>query len=148
MRYIEGPDELRAAEGYEAELSAWHTVSQDAIDMFAILTGDRHWIHTEPERARERGLDSTIAHGLYTLSIAPMLYTFKVIGFRTLLHYGYDRVRFPAAVPVRSRIRMGTTIAEVNELPDGFQYRVDHVFELEGSEKPACVASSLTRAGV
>src|SRR5213596_1686683 len=107
MRTITGLDELKQAEGEELGVSDWHEVSQDDINAFADITGDHQWIHVDPERARDTPFGGTIAHGLYTLSLGPK-FTFELFsidGFAFGLNYGYGKVRFPAPVPVGSRVR-------------------------------------------
>src|SRR4051794_32213293 len=110
---ITGLDELKAAEGTTLGTSEWHEVTQDAIDAFADVTGDHQWIHVDPERAKDTPFGGTIAHGYYTLSLAPML-TAQVLsleGFAFALNYGLNRVRFPAPLPVGSRVRVTAEIA-------------------------------------
>ncbi|MDP9135720.1 MAG: MaoC family dehydratase, partial [Actinomycetota bacterium] len=107
MRTITGLDELRAAAGETLGTSDWHEVTQDAIDAFADATGDHQWIHVDVERAKQTPFAGTIAHGYYTLALAPML-TAQVMaldGFAFALNYGVNRVRFPAAVPSGGRVR-------------------------------------------
>src|ERR687892_767111 len=96
MRTISGLDELRQAEGEDLGTSDWHEVTQDAIDAFADVTGDHQWIHVDTERARDTPFGGTIAHGYYTLSLAPMLMRqiWTLEGFAYALNYGLDRVRF------------------------------------------------------
>ena len=105
MRTITGLDELRAAEGDDLGTSDWHEVTQAAIDAFADVTGDHQWIHVDVERAKETPFGGTIAHGYYTLSLAPMFMeqTFAIEGFAFAVNYGLNRVRFPAPLPVGSR---------------------------------------------
>jgi acyl dehydratase len=147
MLTINGIDELRAKVGEELGVSAWHEVTQEAIDAFAEATGDHQWIHVDPERAKETPFGGTIAHGLYTLSLGPALsyamYTLEGVAFG--VNYGYDRVRFPAPLPVGSRVRMRATLAAVDEVSGGVQLRVTQTFERDGGEKPVCVAESLAR---
>src|SRR5215217_8352366 len=112
MRTITGLDELRAAEGQTLGTSEWHEVTQQDIDTFADVTGDHQWIHVDPERARDTPFGGTIAHGLFTLSLGPQFsYSlFSVDGVAFGLNYGYGKVRFPAPVPVGSRLRMRATL--------------------------------------
>jgi acyl dehydratase len=147
MRTINGIDELRAAEGETLGTSDWHQVDQDAINGFADVTGDHQWIHVDVERAKETPFGGTIAHGYYTLSLAPML-TAQVMaleGFAFAVNYGVDRVRFPAPLPVGSRVRMTALLAGVDDVPGGAQFALDLTFEREGGEKPVCVARTLVR---
>jgi len=147
MLTIDGIDDLRARVGHELGVSAWHDVTQAEIDAFAAATGDHQWIHVEPERAAQTPFGGTIAHGLYTLSLGPRFAyeLFSLEGFAFAVNYGYDRVRFPAPVPVSSRVRMRATLSAVDDVPGGAQITVTQTFEREGSDKPVCVAQSLAR---
>jgi acyl dehydratase len=147
MLTISGIDELRAKVGEELGVSEWHEVTQDEIDAFADATGDHQWIHVEPERAAQTPFGSTIAHGLYTLSLGPRFTfaLFTIEGFAFGLNYGYDKVRFPAPLPVDARVRMRATLANVEDVPGGVQLTVRQTFEREGEEKPVCVADSVAR---
>jgi acyl dehydratase len=147
MLTISGIDELRAKVGDELGVSEWHEVTQDAIDAFADATGDHQWIHVDPERAAQTPWGSTIAHGLYTLSIGPKFTfdMFTIEGFAFGLNYGYNKVRFPAPLPVNSRVRMRATLSSVDDVPGGVQLTITQTFEREGEEKPVCVAESVSR---
>ena len=147
MLTISGIDELRAKVGEELGVSDWHEVTQDAINAFADATGDHQWIHVDPERAAQTPWGSTIAHGLYTLSLGPQFTfaMFTIEGFAFGLNYGYNKVRFPAPLPVNSRIRMRATLSSVDDVPGGVQLTVTQAFEREGEEKPVCVAESVAR---
>jgi acyl dehydratase len=147
MLTISGIDELRAKVGEELGVSDWHEVTQDAINAFADATGDHQWIHVDPERAAQTPWGSTIAHGLYTLSLGPQFTfaMFTIEGFAFGLNYGYNKVRFPAPLPVNSRVRMRATLSSVDDVPGGVQLTVTQAFEREGEEKPVCVAESVAR---
>jgi acyl dehydratase len=147
MLTISGVDELKAKVGQELGVSAWHEVTQEAIDAFADVTGDHQWIHVDTERAKSSPFGGTIAHGLYTLSLGPKLTydTFSIDGFALGLNYGYDKVRFTAPLAVGSKVRMRAVLTSVDEVPGGLQIRVTQTFETEGGEKPVCVAESLAR---
>jgi acyl dehydratase len=147
MRTITGLDELRQAEGEELGTSEWHEVTQEAIDAFADVTGDHQWIHVDPERARETPFGGTIAHGYYTLSLVPRLNTqiFGLEGFAFALNYGLNKVRFPAPLPVGSRVRMHARLAALEEIAGGVQITVVATFEREGGDKPVCVAETVAR---
>ncbi len=147
MRTIDGLDELRALVGEELGVSGWYAVTQERVDAFAAATGDHQWIHVDPERARETPFGGTIAHGLLTLSLGPGFVEelFAITGVAFALNYGYGRVRFPAPVPVGSNLRMRATLAAVEDVPGGVQMTVTQTFEIEGGEKPVCVAESLSR---
>ena len=144
---ITGLDELRRAEGETLGTSDWHEVTQEAIDAFADVTGDHQWIHVDPERARDTPFGGTIAHGYYTLSLAPML-TSQVMsleGFAFAINYGLNRVRFPAPVPVGSRLRATFEVGSVDEFEGGAQVTMTATVEREGGQKPVCVAETLAR---
>jgi acyl dehydratase len=147
MRTITGLDELKQAEGEELGVSEWHEVTQKDIDAFADATGDHQWIHVDPERAKDTPFGGTIAHGYYTLSLAPKLNdeVFKMDGFAMAINYGLNKVRFPAPVPVNSKVRMRAELAGLEEIPGGAQMVMKLTFEREGGEKPVCVAESLVR---
>jgi len=145
-----GIEELKELAGQRVGPGDWRTVSQADIDAFAELSGDHQWIHVDPERAaRESPFGKTIAHGNLTLSMidgfrAGLL---EVSGFKLGVNLGWNKVRFPAPVPVDSRIRAGVEVLSVDELGDGWVQTVQRwTVEVEGSEKPACVAESVGRA--
>ena len=150
MRTISGLEELRRAEGDELGTSGWHEVTQSAINDFADVTGDHQWIHVDIERAKETPFGGTIAHGYYTLSLAPMLMeqTFALEGFAFAVNYGLNRVRFPAPLPVGSRVRMHAKLKDLEDIPGGAQMTVEVTFEREGGDKPVCVAETLARVYV
>jgi acyl dehydratase len=139
--------DLRALEGTELGPTEWVQITQDTIDAFAQVTGDHQWIHVDPERAAASPIGSTIAHGLLTLSLAPAfmeaLMSFE--GFAHALNYGYEKVRFPAPVPVGSRVRMRAQVVDVADVPGGAQVTTTQTIEVEGGEKPVCVAQSVAR---
>lgn len=147
MLTISGPDELKSRIGSELGVSDWYEVTQERINAFAESTEDFQWIHVEPERAKDTPFGGTIAHGLYTLSLGPKFsYSmFSVEGFAFGLNYGYDKVRFPAPVPVGSKLRMRATLSKVDDVAGGLQITITQTFEIEGGEKPVCVAESLSR---
>ena len=139
--------ELRALVGSVLGPTEWYTVDQSKVDGFAETTEDRQWIHTDPARAASSPLGGTIVHGLLTLSLAPRfieeLISFD--GFAHGLNYGYGKVRFPTPFPVGARVRMRLSIDAVDEVRNGLQLTSTQTFELEGAEKPVCVAESLAR---
>jgi acyl dehydratase len=147
MRTITGLDELKAAQGEDFGPSEWHEVTQADIDTFADVTGDHQWIHVDPERAKDTPFGGTIAHGYYTLSLAPrfteQLLAFE--GFAFAVNYGLNKVRFPAPLPVGSRVRMRATLASVEDIAGGGQLTLALTFEREGADKPVCVAETLAR---
>ena len=126
----------------------WHDITQERINGFADMTGDRQWIHVDPERAAASAFGSTIAHGLYSLSLGPKLMEELMAfdGFAHSLNYGYEKVRFPAPLPVGSRIRMHAEIVSVDDVGSGSAHVITvHTYEREGAEKPICVAQSVGR---
>ena len=147
MRTISGLDELKQAEGEDLGTSDWHEVTQEAIDAFADVTGDHQWIHVDPERAKDAPFGGTIAHGFYTLSLAPRFneQIYRLEGFAFAVNYGLDRVRFPAPLPVGSRVRMHSRLKALALVPGGAQITVEVTFEREGGDKPVCVAETLAR---
>ena len=150
MTTITGLDQLMGSEGKDLGTSSWHEVTQKDIDTFAEVTGDHQWIHVDPERAKETPFGGTIAHGYYTLSLAPRFSyeIFELEGFAFGLNYGLNKVRFPAALPVGSRVRMRAKVAGVEEIQGGAQFTLELTFEHEGGDKPVCVAESLARVYV
>jgi acyl dehydratase len=138
-------DDLRAREGQVLGTSAWHEVTQDRINAFADATEDWERLHVDPERAASTPWGVTIAHGLYTLSLGPkFLYEiFSMTGHSLALNYGYDKVRWLTPVKVDSRVRMTAELVEVSPVEGGSKFRVRQTFEIEGEEKPACVAEHL-----
>jgi acyl dehydratase len=147
MLTLNGIDGLKDRVGQELGVSDWIEVTQADIDAFAEATGDDQWIHVDPERAKETPFGGTIAHGLYTLSLGPKLSyeMFSVEGIAFGVNYGYDKVRFPAPLPTGSKVRMRATLSSVDDVPGGVQIKVTQAFEIEGGEKPVCVAESLAR---
>jgi acyl dehydratase len=148
MLTLTGIDELKAQVGQELGVSEWVEVSQETIDAFADVTGDHQWIHVDPERAKETPFGGTIAHGLFTLGLGPR-FTYEIFtlgGFAFALNYGYGKVRFPAPLKVGAKVRMRATLSAVEDVAGGVQMTVTQTFEVEGGEKPVCVAESLTRA--
>jgi acyl dehydratase len=133
--------------GRELGTSSWHEVPQAAIDAFAEVTGDRQWIHTDPDRARRSPFGGTIAHGYYTLALVPKLLdeVFPLTRFAAAMNYGLDRVRFPAPLPVGARVRMHARLDGVEAVPGGATLTLTASFEREGGERPVCVAQVLVR---
>jgi acyl dehydratase len=142
-----GIDDLKSKVGEEIGVSAWREVTQDDIDRFAEVTGDDQWIHVDPDRAKDTPFGGTIAHGFFTLSLAPRfsydLWTLE--GVAMALNYGLNKMRFPSPLPVGSKVRMRVTVQSVEDIPGGAQLTMLNTFEREGGDKPVCVAESLTR---
>ena len=147
MLTINGIDELKSRIGDELGVSDWHEVTQDKIDAFAEVTGDDQWIHIDPERAKDTPFGGTIAHGYYTLSLAPRFSydLFKLDGIAFGINYGLNKLRFPAPMPVGDRVRMRMELQDVEDIPGGAQITMKLTFEREGGDKPVCVAESLSR---
>ena len=147
MRVFTTLDEVSAAVGQELGTSDWLLVDQDRVDAFADATGDHQWIHVDVERAKAGPFGGPIAHGYLTLSLGPMLgdQTWRVEGVAMGVNYGIDKLRFPAPVPVGSRLRLGVQVLEVTDIDGGVQARMSYVFEVEGAAKPSCVAEVLFR---
>ncbi|MEU5907194.1 MaoC family dehydratase [Micromonospora sp. NPDC047527] len=146
MRVFTGIEELRAAVGEHLGHSDWHLVTQRQVDTFAEATGDHQWIHVDPERAAGGPFGATIAHGFLTLSLIPTLaaQVYRVDGMSMGVNYGSDRLRFPAPVPVGSRIRAGVTLTGVHEARRGFQVTSDIQIDLEAGGPPACVVAAIS----
>ena len=145
MRTFTTLDDVAAAVGEELGTSEWLEIDQSRVDRFAEATGDHQWIHVDAERAARGPFGGTIAHGYLTLSLIPYLGT-SVFALETpgaKLNYGVNKVRFPTPVPVGSRIRSTISVAEVADLPAGKQLTLRHVLEIEGADKPACVAETV-----
>lgn len=147
QRVIEGTDGLRALAGEQVGATDWMPVTQDQVDRFAEATGDDQWIHVDRERAAEGPFGGTIAHGFLTLSLIPVVLTtvLDVRGFTMGVNYGLDKVRFPAPVPVGAKVRGVVAIDEVTEVAGGVQTAYTITFEIDGADKPACVARFLER---
>jgi acyl dehydratase len=132
----------------EELMSPWLEIAQPRIDEFARATDDAQWIHTDPERAAAGPFGTTIAHGFLTLSLVVPLFEQALPpleGYGMTLNYGLNRVRFTSPVPSGARIRGRFRIEELEDVPLGRQARVAVTIELEGQEKPACVAEALFR---
>lgn len=147
-------DFLKPNLGGELHVGAWLTVDQERIDLFAAATGDVQWIHTDPQRAAEESpFGGTVAHGCLTISLLPFLtesnhpdfFTRNYPGMRYRVNYGFNRVRFPAPVLAGSRIRARTVLKEVEQAGDGVQVVYLYTIEVEGKDKPACLAEFVAR---
>ena len=144
---ISGIDELKTKVGEHLGYSDWLDVTQGRVNQFADATDDHQWIHVDPERAKAGPFGGPIAHGYLTLSLAvPLLgQVVRVQGVRMGINYGLNKVRFPSPVPVPSRIRLGATLNGVEDVEGGAQSVFGLTFEVEGKEKPACVAEAIYR---
>jgi acyl dehydratase len=144
---VETLDDLRPLVGTELGSSNWIEIDQARINAFADATDDHQWIHIDPDRAKDGPFGTTIAHGYLTLSLLAPMWSeiLHVTNVTTRVNYGLGKVRFPAPVPVGSRIRMTATLAALEDVPGGVQLTVDAVVELEGGVKPVCVAQPIFR---
>ena len=148
MREIASLDELKALVGQEVAVSDWVEISQERVNQFAEATGDHQWIHLDVERSkRESPFGGPIAHGYLTLSLLPMLMQNSVhmSDVRMGVNYGLNKVRFPAPVPVGSKVRSRTTVVSVEDIEGGAQVTWLVTVEREGGSKPVCVAESISR---
>jgi acyl dehydratase len=140
-------DDLPRLVGRRFGPSSWRTITQEEVTAYAELSGDRNPIHLDPEFAKGTPFGGTIVHGYLTLSlVVPMMAeVFEVTGFGVGINYGLDRLRFPAPVPVGSRVRVVGEVLAVDEVVGGFQIAPRVTFEIEGGAKPACVADMVLR---
>jgi acyl dehydratase len=146
---VQGIEGMTSLLGREIGPSEWRTITQADIDAFAELSGDHQWIHVDAERARaESPYGKTIAHGNLTLATVDgfrrELVSYE--GFALAVNYGWDRIRFPAPVPVDSRVRARTQLVSLDEVGGGWWQAVTHItLEVEGNEKPCFVGDSVSR---
>src|SRR5688572_22968299 len=149
LKQIEGIEGLKELVGEEIGPTDWLEVTQEDIDKFAEVSRDDQWIHVDRERAeRESPFGTTIAHGNLTLSLTDGFrrQLIEQRGVKLGINYGFDKVRFPAPVPAGGRVRCKAEIVSVDELEGGWWHVVTRLtIEVEGSEKPACVADSVGR---
>ncbi|MBY8861744.1 MaoC family dehydratase [Nocardia sp. CA2R105] len=140
-------EEFTAAVGTEIGVSDWMTIDQQRVDTFADATGDHQWIHVDPEKAAKGPFGGPIAHGFLTLSLSvPLMNQATTVGgIRMGINYGLNKVRFITPVPVGGRIRARVTLDSVREIPGGIQAERTVTIELEGADKPACIAQSIAR---
>jgi acyl dehydratase len=140
--------ELPALKGSELGTSDWIEVTQDRVNLFADATDDHQWIHVDAERAKaESPFGGPIAHGYLTLSLLiPMWSQVLTVTDSTMaVNYGLNKVRFPAPVPVGSKVRLTATLADVQEIKGGYQLTVSAVIERENGDKPVCIAEPVLR---
>ena len=148
MREIASLAELKALVGQEVAVSDWVEISQERVNQFAEATGDHQWIHLDVERCkRESPFGGPIAHGYLTLSLLPMLMqnSVRMTDVRMGVNYGLNKVRFPAPVPVGSKVRSRTTVVSVEDIEGGAQVTWLVTIDREGSDKPGWVAESISR---
>ncbi|MFE5284885.1 MaoC family dehydratase [Nocardia sp. NPDC056611] len=146
MKVFNGIAELEQAVGDHLGYSDWHTVSQNQVDLFAAVTGDQQWIHIDPVKAASGPFGTTIAHGYLTLSLLPLLVSqvYRVDGIRMGINYGSDKVRFPSPVPVGSKVRAGVELVGLKQTAAGVQLTARVTIDRDGSDKPACVADTVS----
>ena len=148
MATVDSPAELLELSGADLGTTDWSTVTQDQVDLFADATGDRQWIHVDVERATaESPFGGPIAHGYLTLSLVNLFLPqlLEVRGASMGVNVGLDRVRFPAPVPVGSRLHARGQVVEVAEAKGGVQVTVRVTVEADGVDKPVCIADTVSR---
>ena len=148
MRTVNGLDEMQTLVGQELGVSDWHRVTQEEVNLFADATHDHQWIHVDAERAkRESPFGGPIAHGYYTIALAPALLAqvLAVKGVRMGVNYGLNKMRLPAPVPVGSRVRLRASLAGYEPIAGGAQATLWLTFEVENQPKPSCVAEVIYR---
>jgi len=148
MRVFKTPHELKDAVGADLGETDWLQIDQNRINTFAEATGDHQWIHVDEAKAKDGPYGATIAHGYLTVSLVnyflPQL--LDVQGISMGVNYGVDKIRFPAAVPVGSKIRGKGTLTSVEEAKDGgIQSKVTVTIEIDGSDRPACIVETISR---
>lgn len=146
VREINGIAELEKLVGQEVGKSDWVTIDQDRIQLFADATDDHQWIHLDEEKAKAGPFGGTIAHGFLTLSLLPMLSqrTVDVTGMKMKINYGLNKVRFPQPVPSGARVRDTITLDSVERKDAGVMVIMTHVIEIDGADRPACIAESVS----
>jgi acyl dehydratase len=148
MRDFATLDAMRPLVGQEVVVSDWVAIEQDRVNQFAAATDDHQWIHVDLARAKtESPFGGPIAHGFLTLSLLSSLFekSIRMVDATMVVNYGLNKVRFPAPVPVGSRVRARLTLAKIEDLDAGAQLEWHVVVEREGGTKPVCVAELLLR---
>jgi acyl dehydratase len=140
-------DRLATRVGESLGRSEWFAVTQERVDAFAAVTGDRQWIHTDPVRAATTPFGTTIAQGYFTLALAPALLAqvLPLDEFAMAINYGLDRLRFPTPLPVGELVRMDARLEAVEPIPGGAALSLALTFERSGGERPVCVAHTRYR---
>ena len=145
MREFNGIAEVEAAIGENLGTSEWTEITQESVNLFADATGDHQWIHVDPEKAKDGPFGGTIVHGFLTLSLLPKfgweIYT--ISGMAMMINYGLNKVRFPAVVPVGSKVRASITLDKLEQKSSGYQLTTTTTVEAEGVDRPVCIAESL-----
>jgi acyl dehydratase len=144
---VNGLDEIKALAGKDLGRTGWLDITQQRVNTFADATGDHQWIHVDPERAATGPFGGTIAHGYLTLALIIPLFNelLEIKGVSMGVNYGLDKVRFPAPVPVDSRIRLLGRVDSVDDVAGGVQMKVVFTVEIEDASKPACIAEAIYR---
>jgi len=144
---FDNPSELLGSVGTDLGVTDWLEITQDRIDTFAEATGDHQWIHVDPERAAGGPFGTTIAHGYLTLSLTNMFLPqlVEVTNISMGVNYGVEKVRFPAPVPVGSRVRCSAVLTSASEVGEGVHTVITATVEVEASAKPACVVEAVSR---
>ncbi|MFI6481258.1 MaoC family dehydratase [Nonomuraea sp. NPDC050663] len=144
---VDGLAEFKTLPGTALGPSDWMEITQEQVNAFADATHDHQWIHVDVEKAKAGPFGGPIAHGYLTVSLLIPLFgqLIAVKGVSMGVNYGLNKLRFPAPVPVGSRIRLAGTVAAVEEVTGGVQASFDFTVEVEGGAKPACVAQAIYR---
>ena len=147
MITVNGLDELKALTGRELGHSSWLEVTQERVNQFAEATGDHQWIHVDVERANAGPFGGPIAHGYLTLALVIPLFgeILKIDGVKMGVNYGLEKVRFPHPVRVGSKVRLAASVVSVEDVAGGVQTTLDFVVQIDGVDKPACVARPVYR---
>ena len=147
MITVTGLDELKDLTGRDLGHSSWIEITQERVNTFADATGDHQWIHVDVEKAKQGPFGGPIAHGYLTLSLTPTLLSqaVRVSGFKMGVNYGLNKLRFPSPVPVGSKLRLSADLLNVEDIPGGVQVTYRLTFEVDGQDKPACVAEAVYR---
>ena len=142
---VPAPADLLELVGTPLGVSDWHQITQARVNLFAEATDDHQWIHVDPARAASGPFGTTIAHGYLTLALAPLFITevVRVEKLTTALNYGLNKVRFPAPMPVGGRLRGAVTLRSAEQRPGGIEAVFDVVCELDGVDRPVCVAQAV-----
>lgn len=143
-------ERVRSLSGEQIAPSRWVLVDQEAINLFADATQDQQWIHTDPERAaRDSPFGATVAHGMFTASLAPRLAleVLELLGAPLIINYGLNKVRFPAALKAGTNVRLNLTVGDVIDVQGGVRATLHANMEAEGVERPVCVAEFLLQIG-
>ena len=144
---LRGVDGVREAVGRHLGYSDWLEITQERVNTFADATGDHQWIHVDVEKAKAGPFGGPIAHGYLTLALVIPLWgeILEVEGVKMGVNYGLEKVRFPSPVPVGAKIRLNAKVAAVEDVPGGVQATLDFTVEIDGVDKPACVARPVYR---